>query len=160
MGSPHLSDDDIPLAVPFGVAAEGAQSFTNTTSDRNLDSITPLGNTLPAPPAPPVPVTLITGYLGAGKSTLVNHILTGRHGYRCAVLVNEIGETADIEAAMVKEPDVRRWCTFVLSAFVIPFLAPLVKIFAFQYPPYLPSSLSLFLFPGRRGLSYTTMDPA
>ena len=54
----------------------------------------------------PVPVLLLTGYLGSGKTTLVNHILTEKHGYRCAVLLNEIGDTADIEKALVKEPDV------------------------------------------------------
>lgn len=54
----------------------------------------------------PVPVLLLTGYLGSGKTTLVNHILTAKHGYRCAVLLNEIGDTADIEKALVKEPEV------------------------------------------------------
>lgn len=53
----------------------------------------------------PVPVLLLTGYLGSGKTTLVNHILTAKHGYRCAVLLNEIGDTADIEKALVKEPE-------------------------------------------------------
>ncbi len=39
-----------------------------------------------------VPVTVVTGYLGAGKTTLVNHILTGDHGKRFAVIVNEFGD--------------------------------------------------------------------
>lgn len=39
-----------------------------------------------------LPVTLITGFLGSGKTTLVNHILTNRSGVRAAVLVNELGE--------------------------------------------------------------------
>ena len=48
--------------------------------------------------APPVPVTLITGFLGAGKSTLVNHILTDPgHGLRIAVILNELGAEAGIE---------------------------------------------------------------
>lgn len=55
----------------------------------------------------PVPVLLLTGYLGSGKTTLINYILTKQHGYRCAVLLNEIGDTADIERALVKEPEVR-----------------------------------------------------
>jgi G3E family GTPase len=38
-----------------------------------------------------LPVTLITGFLGSGKTTLVNHILANRQGVRAAVLVNEIG---------------------------------------------------------------------
>lgn len=36
----------------------------------------------------------------------VNHILTAKHGYRCAVLLNEIADSADIERALVKEPEV------------------------------------------------------
>ena len=37
-------------------------------------------------------VTVLTGFLGAGKTTLVNHILSTDHGRRIAVIVNEMGE--------------------------------------------------------------------
>ncbi len=40
----------------------------------------------------PIPVTVLTGYLGAGKTMLLNCILTGTHGKRYAVVVNEFGE--------------------------------------------------------------------
>ena len=39
-----------------------------------------------------LPVTIVTGFLGSGKTTLVNHILANRHGLRIAVMVNEIGD--------------------------------------------------------------------
>ena len=39
-----------------------------------------------------LPITLIGGYLGAGKTTLVNHLLRHADGLRLAVLVNEFGE--------------------------------------------------------------------
>jgi G3E family GTPase len=39
-----------------------------------------------------IPVTVITGFLGAGKTTLVNHILQEKHGRKIAVIVNEFGE--------------------------------------------------------------------
>ena len=37
------------------------------------------------------PITVLTGYLGAGKTTLMNHILTNQQGYKVAVIVNDIG---------------------------------------------------------------------
>ena len=40
----------------------------------------------------PLPVTVIGGYLGAGKTTLVNHLLRHAAGRRLAVLVNEFGD--------------------------------------------------------------------
>src|SRR5262249_48955251 len=39
-----------------------------------------------------IPVTLIGGYLGAGKTTLVNHLLRCSGGRKLAVLVNEFGD--------------------------------------------------------------------
>jgi len=41
-----------------------------------------------------LPVTVVTGFLGSGKTTLVNHILAQQHGLRIAVMVNEIGDLA------------------------------------------------------------------
>lgn len=42
----------------------------------------------------PLPVTVIGGYLGSGKTTLVNHLLRNANGLRLAILVNEFGELA------------------------------------------------------------------
>lgn len=52
-----------------------------------------------------VGVTVITGYLGAGKSTLVNYILNSQHGKRIAVILNEFGEEIGVERAMINEGD-------------------------------------------------------
>ena len=43
-------------------------------------------------PAQPLPMTVVSGYLGAGKTTLVNSILSGDHNLRIAVLVNDFGK--------------------------------------------------------------------
>lgn len=40
-----------------------------------------------------VPVTVLTGFLGAGKTSLLNHLLRAAHGRRFAVIVNEFGES-------------------------------------------------------------------
>ena len=39
-----------------------------------------------------IPILLLTGYLGSGKTTLVNHILSNKRGVKFAVIVNDIGE--------------------------------------------------------------------
>ncbi|KAJ7071860.1 CobW/HypB/UreG, nucleotide-binding domain-containing protein [Mycena belliarum] len=53
------------------------------------------------PPSQGVPLTIICGFLGAGKSTLLKRILTEQHGFRIAVIMNEFGDTADIEAKTI-----------------------------------------------------------
>ena len=39
-----------------------------------------------------LPVTVLTGFLGTGKTTLLKHLLTQPHGYKCAIIINEFGE--------------------------------------------------------------------
>ena len=53
---------------------------------------------------PQIPVTVIGGYLGAGKTTLVNHLLRNAGGKRLAVLVNEFGELP-IDADLIESQD-------------------------------------------------------
>ncbi|MDJ0705641.1 MAG: GTP-binding protein, partial [Leptolyngbyaceae cyanobacterium MO_188.B28] len=51
-----------------------------------------------------VPVTVLTGYLGVGKTTLLNRILTEEHDKRVAVIVNEFGEVG-IDHQLVIDAD-------------------------------------------------------
>ena len=51
-----------------------------------------------------LPVTVIGGYLGAGKTTLVNHLLRNANGLRIAVLVNEFG-ALPIDADLIEAQD-------------------------------------------------------
>lgn len=49
-----------------------------------------------------IPVLLLTGYLGSGKTTLVNRILANEKGIKFAVIVNDIGEV-NIDADLIEK---------------------------------------------------------
>lgn len=48
------------------------------------------------------PILLLTGYLGSGKTTLVNHILTNEQNIKFAVIVNDLGEV-NIDASLIQK---------------------------------------------------------
>jgi G3E family GTPase len=75
------SDDEIPTLIP----------------PEENDDVPNLVSVADEKPLAKVPITIITGYLGAGKTTLLNYILTEQHGKKIAVILNEFGDTIDIE---------------------------------------------------------------
>ncbi|USP73561.1 COBW domain-containing protein 1 [Curvularia clavata] len=87
--SADASDDEVPTLI---------QPDTNTKvlNDKEDDVPNLVASTDEAPPKK-VPITIVTGYLGAGKTTLLNYILTEQHGKRIAVILNEFGDSIDIE---------------------------------------------------------------
>jgi G3E family GTPase len=51
-----------------------------------------------------LPVVILGGYLGVGKTTLLNRLLRDQHGLRLAVLVNDFG-AVNVDAALVESSD-------------------------------------------------------
>ncbi|UWQ45834.1 CobW family GTP-binding protein [Leisingera aquaemixtae] len=51
-----------------------------------------------------LPVTIISGYLGAGKTTLINRLLAEDHGQKLAVIVNDFG-AVNIDDALIQDTD-------------------------------------------------------
>ncbi|PPJ58526.1 hypothetical protein CBER1_07145 [Cercospora berteroae] len=76
-------DDELP---PMLVNADGTTAADQALS-AELDDVK----------IAKVPITIITGYLGAGKTTLLNYILTAKHSHKIAVILNEFGNTSDLE---------------------------------------------------------------
>lgn len=81
------SDDEVPSLVPeIGGTSSETQEDVPDLITKPEDS-----------PTIKVPITIVTGYLGAGKTTLLNYILTEQHGKKIAVILNEFGDSIDIE---------------------------------------------------------------
>ncbi len=49
-----------------------------------------------------IPFTVLGGYLGAGKTTLVNHLLNNAHGERLALIINDFG-AINIDSELISE---------------------------------------------------------
>src|SRR5262249_51913889 len=70
------------MALPCSYCAEAPSIRRSFVVASMMDSIN----------ARKASVVIVTGFLGSGKTTLVNRILTADHGRRIAVIVNEFGE--------------------------------------------------------------------
>ncbi|GAQ06584.1 COBW domain-containing protein 1 [Aspergillus lentulus] len=83
-----IDDDDAPPElVDVSALPDSEKPNISKTPSTTLDT----------PAQDRVPITLVTGYLGAGKTTLLNYILSEKHGKKIAVIMNEFGDSTDIE---------------------------------------------------------------
>ena len=53
-----------------------------------------------------IPITVLSGYLGSGKTTLMNHILNNRTGKKYAVIVNDMSEL-NIDERLIEQSGFR-----------------------------------------------------
>ncbi|KAH7039397.1 COBW domain-containing protein 6 [Linnemannia elongata] len=86
----HANDDDEEM--PDLVETLVDPTTTAPTSSENASD--------DAAPTKKIPITIITGFLGSGKSTLLDYILTEKHDFKVAVILNEFGDTGGIDQAM------------------------------------------------------------
>ncbi len=77
-----LSDDEIPVLVNLDLCPGN--------NDLKVEQTQELHRQEPKAPVPVVPVTILTGFLGSGKTTLIQYILRSPdHGKKIAVIENE-----------------------------------------------------------------------
>jgi G3E family GTPase len=88
-------DDEAPLLVSLD-----AEAPPDLAREAILTTTLPTTTTA----APPCPVTILSGFLGSGKTTLIQYILRSPdHGKRIAVIENEFGEGLDVESMIARD---------------------------------------------------------
>ncbi|TPX48034.1 hypothetical protein SeLEV6574_g02278 [Synchytrium endobioticum] len=102
-------DDEAPELVPDdGAEAAAAPGNASSSSSRPLlphpAAADPVSSASTPSSTKKVPVTIITGFLGSGKTTLVQNILTTFHSHKIAVILNEFGDSSSIEAPPATAP--------------------------------------------------------
>jgi hypothetical protein len=94
-------DDEAPILVNLGrknTANEAEGGSPRISNQPQADGAT-VDETLP-----PCPVTILSGFLGSGKTTLIQYILKSpEHKKRIAVIENEFGDGLNIESMIAKD---------------------------------------------------------
>ncbi|KAJ3168047.1 COBW domain-containing protein 1 [Geranomyces variabilis] len=90
--------DEYDEEPPILVSEEQPAAASATSAPASLDD--------DRPPEVKVPVTIVTGHLGSGKTTLITRLLNDdKHGKRIAVILNEFGESSGIDKSLTMNKD-------------------------------------------------------
>ncbi|KAL7579384.1 hypothetical protein ACA910_014054 [Epithemia clementina (nom. ined.)] len=113
----NVDEENSKISDPTALAKESTveETTTNKTNTTKKEPL-PVNETSKATSATPVkddtddqrlgscPVTILSGFLGSGKTTLIQYILKSpNHGKRIAVIENEYGEGLAIESLIARE---------------------------------------------------------
>jgi len=102
-------DDEPPILVDLGDVQppDGDAPSSNVESKPSSvtnPTTTNVRNDEPTTALPPCPVTILSGFLGSGKTSLIQYILQSPdHGKRIAVIENEYGEELGIESLIARD---------------------------------------------------------
>ena len=109
--APPLIDDDnmnvdaTELLNPSDAAVDAADSHSPPVAVSMDNTGTGATNSSSSPViGPPCPVTILSGFLGSGKTTLIQYILRDpNHGKRIAVIENEFGDGLAVESLIARD---------------------------------------------------------
>ena len=103
-----------------------------------------------------IPATVVTGFLGAGKTTLIRHLLETANGKRLALIINEFGDSG-IDGEVLKacgnedcgEEDIVELANGCLCCTVADDFVPTIESKCFakpskQIPRMIPNTCCLF----------------
>jgi len=99
-------DDEAPMLIALGPHEGEAQGEAQPDIDHDNDHLNDNDNDINdnINDRTPCPVTILSGFLGSGKTTLVQHILKSpNHGRRIAVIENEFGQGLSVESIIARD---------------------------------------------------------